>query len=539
MRIQHNLQALNSHRNLGINNSFTSKNLEKLSSGYRINRAGDDAAGLAISEKMRGQIRGLEMAEQNTSNGINLIQTAEGGLNETHAILQRMRELAVQSSNGTYQDTDREQLTKEFQALKSEVDRISESTHYNGIKLLDGSLDTANRGVISNDVYSMMQNFQLGNSLSVGDTVTLKTGDYVKGSVATAATAGKNDAGTIGATVPAGLVAGDVLRFEVAGTTYETTALTASDITTGTNVAQAMVDAINRAGGSSDWTVSQSAGKIEFTAKDLGSAAGKVAVGNLSISNLYNVTKASNAATDIPAFTAGAGYVAGNDEVLKDPTIEDGTTTVAITVNKYDGTTAPTVTATARYDRTNNSFVISDSIGNTFTLSADAVKANEQEATFTVVQGDNLVFQIGANGGQDQRVNLGVANMSSKNIGLRAGDIKSDGNGAVDGEAEMLATASIDTIVNANKAIDIIHAATDQVSGQRAELGALQNRLEHTMNNLGVTKENLTAAESTIRDVDMAKEMMDFTKNNILIQASQAMLAQANQLPQGVLQLLR
>jgi len=143
MVIQHNISALNSHRQLGLNNSATSKNLEKLASGYKINRAGDDAAGLAISEKMRGQIRGLAMAEQNANNGISLIQTAEGGLNETHAILQRMRELAVQSANGTYKDeVDRENLDKEVQALKSEITRIAESTHYNGIKLLDGSMGT-------------------------------------------------------------------------------------------------------------------------------------------------------------------------------------------------------------------------------------------------------------------------------------------------------------------------------------------------------------------------------------------------------------
>ena len=295
MVIQHNISAMNAHRNMGINNSGTAKNLEKLSSGFKINRAGDDAAGLAISEKMRGQIRGLAMAEQNTSNGISLIQTAEGGLNETHAILQRMRELAVQSSNGTYQDDDRAQLAKEFDALKSEIDRIAESTHYNGKKLLDGSMDKNN------------------------------------------------------------------------------------------------------------------------------------------------------------------------------------------------------------------------------------------------VDGEALTLQIGANGGADQRVELNIANMDTKSIGI-ASYTDEDDNVV---PAENLDSASIANMASANKAIEIISAATDQVSGQRAELGAMQNRLEHTLNNLGTAKENLTAAESSIRDVDMAKEMMEFTKNNILNQASQAMLAQANQLPQGVLQLLR
>ncbi len=172
MVIQHNLPAMNAHRNLGINSSQNSKNLEKLSSGFRINRAGDDAAGLAISEKMRGQINGLDMATRNASNGVSLIQTAEGALNETHAILQRMRELAVQSANGTYQEeVDRENLDKEVQALKSEIERISSSTHYNGIKLLDGSMADSDNSAVSADAFGTHQNI-IDHGITLGSPAT-------------------------------------------------------------------------------------------------------------------------------------------------------------------------------------------------------------------------------------------------------------------------------------------------------------------------------------------------------------------------------
>ncbi|NGP45280.1 flagellin Hag [Bacillaceae bacterium SIJ1] len=279
MIINHNLPALNTHRQLSFNNTQTQSNMEKLSSGLRINRAGDDAAGLAISEKMRGQIRGLEQATRNAQDGISLIQTAEGALNETHSILQRMRELAVQSSNDTNTDADRGELQKELNELVDEIDRISGDTEFNTKKLLNGDADSANGGTA-------------------------------------------------------------------------------------------------------------------------------------------------------------------------------------------------------------------------------------------------IVFHIGANA--TQNISLDIASMDAAGLG-------------VDG----LKGAGISTQVDADTAITTINNAIETVSAERSKLGAYQNRLEHTINNLGTSAENLTAAESRIRDVDMAKEMMEFTKNNILSQASQAMLAQANQQPQGVLQLLR
>ncbi|QSX07164.1 flagellin [Sedimentibacter sp. zth1] len=277
MRIQHNINALNSHRNLGVNTGKSSKNLEKLSSGFRINRAGDDAAGLAISEKMRAQINGLSQAQQNAQDGISLIQTAEGALNETHSILQRMRKLSVQSSNGTYTNEDRTKLQEEATALTTEIDRISASTKFNGMTLANG------------------------------------------------------------------------------------------------------------------------------------------------------------------------------------------------------------------------------------TGAKDSVKS--------------FTFQIGTENAADQRITVSISSMDADTLGVSG--------------------ISIANEADSNTAIATVDTAIETVSTQRSALGAAQNRLEHTVSNLSVTEENLTASESRIRDVDMAKEMMDFTKNNILTQAAQAMLAQANMQPQGVLQLLQ
>lgn len=285
MRIQHNIAALNSYKNLSSNNSAVSKNLEKLSSGYRINRAGDDAAGLAISEKMRAQITGLDTASKNANDGISLIQTAEGALTEVHSMLNRMVELAQQSANGTYdKDVDRANLQMEFDQLSEEIDRISTTTTFNGTKLLDGSLD-----------------------------------------------------GTAGRDVAA------------------------------------------------------------------------------------------------------------------------------------------------------------------------------------------LTLQIGATSTPDDQIKVNIDAMNTTSLGINKTENSVD----------------ITTSANASAAAEKIKTAINSVSTARGKLGATQNRLEHTINNLSVASENMTAAESRIRDVDMAKEMMSYTKNNILVQASQAMLAQANQVPQGVLQLLQ
>lgn len=363
MIINHNIAALNTHRQLGNNNNAVQSSLEKLSSGLQINKAGDDAAGLAISEKMRGQIRGLEMASKNAQDGISLIQTAEGALTETHAILQRMNELAVQSSSDTNIDkNDREAMQEEMNALIEEIDAIAGRTEFNTQNLLGGEF--------TNKVFHIGAN--QGQNISVS------------------------------------------------------------------------IDAMDAAGiGLNGGTA------IEVDSYTKGSALGADTV----VATMTGYAAGDNADQSFDVVTDTAGDVAG----IK---ADDG---------KYYAATDLTVDAAGAV---------------TVTAGGTALDLTAKEAGVTL-----------------------KADISNREA--------------------------------ADATITTIQEATNKVSTQRSYLGAIQNRLEHTINNLGASSENLTAAESRIRDVDMAKEMMNFTKNNILTQAAQAMLAQANQQPQGVLQLLR
>jgi len=474
---------MNSLRQLGANNNATGKNLEKLSSGYKINRAGDDAAGLAISEKMRGQIRGLEQAQNNANDGISLIQTAEGGLNETHDILQRMRELAVQSANGTYQDdVDRENLNKELEALKSEVDRIATSTHFNKINLLDGSLQgekgygagitdvslsSAAADTTLNGEASLFVNKQKDGSFELDLQINGKS--IGKTTVASDAAAGDVTIGTgsNGVTIAHGGAAALKDGAVISGLKFAK----GTSGSAGTKTFEAADPA------PTGWTIDADGyngtledGDLEFTVNGT----------NLEDSEGNIVADLTDIATDDVEFTFN-----GIDFTIGSGTTVSGTITVG-TAGTEPGS------------------------GADGSLSDDGVR--------TSLTG-GLNFQIGANGSEDQRVALRVGDMSSNGLGVKG--------------------ISVSTQEDANAAIALIDDAINTVSGTRADLGALQNRLEHTVNNLGVTSENLTAAESRIRDVDMAKEMMEYTKNNILSQAAQAMLAQANQQPQGVLQLLQ
>ncbi|RFB34735.1 flagellin [Brevibacillus sp. VP] len=378
MRINHNVSALNTHRQLGVNTGASGKNLEKLSSGLRINRAGDDAAGLAISEKMRGQIRGLEMASKNAQDGISLIQTAEGALTETHSILQRMRELAVQASSDTNEGVDRQKLQAEVDELSKEIKRISTDTEFNNQKVLDGSFDNKTFHIGSNQGQNI--------KLSINDMSNEKLG--------------------------------------VNGLAKETTA---GDIT------------FTNRSGDDDF-------KVEFVIGAKGSS------------------------------TSAA--------------VDSKTGKVTVTLASTNGTDT-----TAKLD---------DVLGALKGVGVESKLATGKK-------------------GSDA-----AAKLAETTIAKAAATDVDDTRGV-----------NISTQKAADKAITTINNALSKVSEERSKLGANQNRLEHTINNLGATAENLTAAESRIRDVDMAKEMMDFTKNNILTQAAQAMLAQANQQPQGVLQLLR
>jgi Flagellin and related hook-associated proteins len=490
MRIQHNIAALNANRMLASNNNAVSKNLEKLSSGYRINSAADDAAGLAISEKMRSQIRGLDQAENNANDGISLVQTAEGALNETASILQRMKELATQSSNGTYQnDVDRENISKEVTALSKEIDRISSSTNFNKINLLDGTLGTS----------------EITSSNS--------TNAEVKSVAATA--------GTFNAEKAAATADGDPVDYSV---TYldsngkkQTTTVTYSDAAkTEATTASAIAAALNgNADISANFTVKvESDNTLTFTAK----TAGKDGA---------SVVTAQNAATAIDVADKGtakneSSTITFADAATKGDTVSIGGKTyefqaasdiskvkagnIAVVIGADKDESAANLAATLK------EYGISSADG---TTTAGTVTISDM----TEVGGKGLTLQIGASASEDQQVSLNIASMSSKGLGI-----------------DKISVANQDA---ANAAIDTIEAAINTVSGTRADLGALQNRLEHTVNNLGTTSENLTSAESRIRDVDMAAEMMEMTKNNVLAQAAQSMLAQANTQPQNVLKLLQ
>ena len=388
MIINHNMNALNAHRNMGVNNTNAGKSMEKLSSGLRINRAGDDAAGLAISEKMRGQIRGLEQSSRNAADGISMIQTAEGALNETTNILQRMRELAVQASNDTNTSSDREEIQKEIDALTEEVDRIANNTEFNTQKLLNGNKSGVGGEVVNDAVAAKQAKFEFNlDNLANGQKLNIDGSEV------------------------------EITNTEVAG-------------------GNALETAIKGKIGN-DYEVNVTNKKVVITQK------------NASDKENIRVTL--------------------NGSAVKVKVEEKG-------------------------------------------VSAKAEEVSEGKAH----------VQVGANAKQSMSIEIG--------------DMRAEALGIKDDAGNSLSVKSAE---DANKAIEAFDAALNAVSSQRANLGAVQNRLEYTISNLDNTAENLTSAESTLRDVDMASEMMEYSKNNILNQAAQAMISQANQQPQNVLQLLR
>lgn len=486
MRIQHNIAAQNSYRQLGGNNSALSKNLEKLSSGYKINRAGDDAAGLAISEKMRSQITGLKKAQDNANDGISLVQTAEGALTEVHSMLNRMVELADQSANGTYDDElDRKNLQKEVTSLKNEIDRISEGTNFNGIKLLDGSM---------------------GGAGSTGVTFAADAAIY-----------DKDGASGVKVSV-SGIQVGDKV-------TFQSSASAAS-------VTKTVDDA---AKGTYSYTINLEEGKT-YTQDELDKIFSEAGI-KLNTSTKGDIKVSGT-------ITGGTGQVAA---AAKNETYSVSTFTFESTVA---GTGAPNLTlandkegvtidnsgnVTLSLDTTNKAYTkdeinrMLEDAGATIKYTGDDIAKAAAGFTGSATKGNTGAGAAGYGGSLDLQV--GDTAQSFNKVSVKVGDMSVSSLGIAD--------VDISTQPGAKNALAKINDAINAVSSTRGDLGAIQNRLEHTINNLGVTEENMTSAESRIRDTDMAKEMMAYTKNNILVQASQAMLAQANQLPQGVLQLLQ
>ncbi len=605
MRVQHNIMAMNAYRNYTNNVSAMKANLEKLSSGYKINRAGDDAAGLAISEKMRAQITGLETAQKNAKDGISLVQTAEGAMTEVHDMLNRMVELATQSANGTYDNTtDRAQLQKEMDQLKSEINRIADSSNFNGIKLLDGSMEAGKT--------------EIGWQGSVNETGVTPTLD---GQLVTKEpTAGKysidfgklsfSNASTANVTVTFNLASG--------GTTAATSSIVLT-IKAGTTMdGQDLINAIktaidNNANGfnAAGTAVAATAndGKIQIDGITYNiSAEGSKLVFEMDSAPTKDVTTNFTASFDTANFNSVNLTGTGVEQVQVTPEVEAVPTsgrvygqaklelTDALTADGNAIQIGDETYVFARKASTLEKFGDSKAhvidltdITNTTFDDADLAKV---AARVAAAAADNGRFKVGANvgedgtltftekeGGVDYSVNnlagadgkatingastapdaqasdwkgliktgtaaLGAA-PKGKALTLQIGDTADNYNqlkvsiGDIHTAALGLDGISISDQESAAKAIDAIKAAINKVSDIRGTLGATQNRLDHTINNLSVMTENIQDAESTIRDTDVAEEMMAYTKNNILIQSAQAMLAQANQVPQGVLQLLQ
>ena len=512
MRIQHNIAALNSYRNLTGNNNAVSKNLEKLSSGYRINRAGDDAAGLAISEKMRAQITGLNTAQKNAQDGVSLVQTAEGAMTEVHSMLNRMVELADQSANGTYADeVDRENLQKEISSLKDEIDRIADSTNFNGINLLDGSLSTGKLptftgldGLTKTDIAATANSTEL--------TITGGAAAPNKGEVFSL-TVNYTDANGMTKEKKIELTAENATTLkDTAGNSY-----TVSGNIEKAEMAAAFVGAINSDSElSSIFSASNKGEKLTLTSKETGSAS-KIVVNK--VDSNYKGTSAAVVATSKKGENAKVEYDFATMTQDKVFTVNGEKFVFAKAGSKFDSDVNVLETKGNNPDA-DEVGKMAGMIANKLGLSDEQVKDAGTKITFSASAGNGgLTLQIGDTADKFNQMTVSVGDMHAKALGISDVDIS--------------------TQAGAKAAVDKIKSAINSVSSTRGDLGAIQNRLEHTINNLSVSAENMTAAESRIRDVDMANEMMAYTKNNILVQSSQAMLAQANQLPQGVLQLLQ
>ena len=566
MRIQHNIMAMNAYRNYANNTSALSKNLEKLSSGYKINRAGDDAAGLAISEKMRAQITGLDKAQDNAKDGISLVQTAEGALTEVHDMLNRMYELAEQSANGTFEDsTDRSQLQKEVKQLKDEINRIADSANFNGIKLLDGSLaggsqvdnvamdaTTAVKGIYTT---ASTADTQALGKLTVGDIG--KTLDYT---VTWKDSSGKEQTTTVSLTYRGdgtGAVAANNKKnyfTDANGNKYYLDA-SSTDGKLGASDVKSSILAGLKADKtfSENFDIAANGNKLQFTSKLEGSAGAQIVGIGVSETTSLTVGFAAAMAGDITRtqepydsmqkfdaskltvvngasqgitleqiksnifeldghkFLVATGLT--NDQIKA---LGDDVTIISLaSSNAPDNTDAKKIAAEISRVTGMETKVYDTAVTKANITTTDIVFTKDKLS----LTGNSLTLQIGDTSDSYNQLTVAIKDCHTAAIGIEDLDIGNQ--------------------VDANAALNVIKDSINYISDVRGTLGATQNRLDHTINNLSVMQENIQDAESTIRDTDVADEMMAYTKNNILIQSAQAMLAQANQVPQGVLQLLQ
>ena len=582
MRIQHNIMAMNAYRNYNTNTKALSGNLEKLSSGYKINRAGDDAAGLAISEKMRAQITGLDAAQKNVKDGISLVKTAEGAMQEIQDMLNRMDYLATQSANGTYDnEVDRANLQKEVDALKTEINRIADSANFNGIKLLDGSLDEGTDVV---DLAPGATNVNVTHKHD-GQLVTKEpqAGKYsIDFSQAKISNLDTNDATftfaltddiEVSLTLGAGEeLSGDGLANAIKNALEKDTTFTAGIeynggdskmkfnlSVEGDKLVMEMVDAPDK-----DFDTKLKAEITDPDGDTLLSVTGEQ----------FQVTPEVEAVAKTSREYAQGSFTLTANDVKDGKAIKIGDTTYVFAVGKdskfkdYDNaidlTDYKEIKATdinvaaqrlAQVAKNNKNFHVGSNL-NDGVISLTEKEGGVDYSKNNLAGTDNKGVLNGGGGTANDAnatnwaglVQKGTAKISNKASGtaltLQIGDTADSYNqmkvsvGDMHTKALGIAGVDISNQEGAAAAIETVRNAINQVSSVRGDLGAIQNRLEHTGNNLSVMAENIQDAESTIRDTDVAEEMMSYVKNNILVQSAQAMLAQANQVPQGVLQLL-
>ncbi len=479
MVVQHNLQAMNANRMLNITTGSQSKSAEKLSSGYRINRAADDAAGLSISEKMRKQIRGLDQASTNAEDGVSSVQTAEGALTEVHSMLQRMNELAVQASNGTNSQTDRDAIQSEIDQLTTEIDRVAETTKFNETYLLKGDSNGATKNV------------------------------YMKGH-----DAGLNGTLTDGATTATFKVAAGALddgkKVTIGGKEY--TIGTAKDtVTAEVKKAATAGDQVTVNGKTYTYTTTGGAanneeGWVEGTATPAQGATLDIAKDKFEAADGDKITLKLNGKDAVDYYAADFDA--------------DG-------VSKSDSSIISAAKAISLMEAELKSANNIGAVDSAATMGTKPTYASATGAEFTINKGYatvseklNFNLHVGSDADMTNKINVNIETMNSNYLGIKGLNVSDDSG------------------IAATYAVDAISDALQKVSEQRSSLGAVQNRLEHTIDNLDNVVENTTSAESRIRDVDMAEEMVEYSKNNILAQAGQSMLAQANQATQGVLSLL-
>ena len=523
MVVQHNLQAMNANRMLNVTTGSQSKSAEKLSSGYRINRAADDAAGLTISEKMRKQIRGLDQASSNAEDGVSAVQTAEGALTEVHSMLQRMNELAVQASNGTNSEDDRKAIQDEIEQLTTEIDRVAETTKFNETYLLKGDADgaTTTKKINAHDAGLKGTLTNVGTGTATFTAETINDGDKVTVGGKEYIVSANAQQGSAVAVTFTGADSYSNFGVAVGGTTTTTaaTAVASEGTLTGTYTGTAD-DIFTYDSTASKWK--NKAGTV-VTLADVGLGITGVTTNGATIT--VTAKKTNTTGATYKAFTSEKEMLAainGNKDIKK------GNATTAAT-DGADFTSLKGADSDGKITTTNLYKLMAKELGDASSIGADtkATITNNDDGTFAITEGsvltkDKLSFNlhVGADADMTNKINVDVDAMSAAALGIKGINVSDDSGKA------------------ATYAVDAIADALSKVSSQRSALGAVQNRLEHTIDNLDNVVENTTSAESRIRDVDMAEEMVEYSKNNILAQAGQSMLAQANQATQGVLSLL-